>query len=254
MKIRIANPKGSQKAFTLIELLVVIAIIAILAAILFPVFGRARETARKSSCQSNLKQLSLGILQYVQDYDERFPKIARVAGESGGWAHRIQPYLKSAQLLKCPSFTGPTQNTDPFAAGYTTYWFSRSIDDPNSPGAGMMQAAIINPSLQVLNGDGGSSSPHTTAAFNCNGCAANGSAGGLATICPNTTPPSVPGPVTNLTAGGQTHLEGLNIAFADGHVKWYKASSTQTSSAIYNGMTPSSMSGSNPTFNVVNQS
>ncbi|RYG53119.1 DUF1559 domain-containing protein, partial [bacterium] len=61
----------TRKAFTLIELLVVIAIIAILAAILFPVFGRARENARRSSCQSNLKQIGLGIMQYTQDYDER---------------------------------------------------------------------------------------------------------------------------------------------------------------------------------------
>jgi prepilin-type N-terminal cleavage/methylation domain-containing protein len=68
----------SHSAFTLIELLVVIAIIAMLAAILFPVFGRARENARRSSCQSNLKQIGLGIMQYTQDYDERLP--ARVIG------------------------------------------------------------------------------------------------------------------------------------------------------------------------------
>ena len=62
-----------KKAFTLIELLVVVSIIALLAAILFPVFGRARKNARRTSCQSNLKQIALGIAQYVQDYDERFP-------------------------------------------------------------------------------------------------------------------------------------------------------------------------------------
>src|SRR5438874_7363740 len=65
--------RRTQSAFTLIELLVVIAIIAILAAILFPVFGRARENARRSSCQSNLKQLGIAIMQYTQDYDERMP-------------------------------------------------------------------------------------------------------------------------------------------------------------------------------------
>ena len=62
-------------AFTLIELLVVIAIIAILAAILFPVFARARENARRAGCQSNLKQIALGFLQYAQDYDERLPNV-----------------------------------------------------------------------------------------------------------------------------------------------------------------------------------
>ncbi len=66
--------KNSKRfAFTLIELLVVIAIIAILAAILFPVFARARENARRSSCQSNLKQIGLGVMQYIQDYDEKYP-------------------------------------------------------------------------------------------------------------------------------------------------------------------------------------
>src|SRR5687768_5924591 len=64
---------GALKGFTLIELLVVIAIIAILAAILFPVFARARENARRSSCQSNLKQIGLGFAQYTQDYDEKMP-------------------------------------------------------------------------------------------------------------------------------------------------------------------------------------
>ena len=93
----IARPK----AFTLIELLVVIAIIAILAAILFPVFARARENARRSSCQSNLKQIGLGIAQYTQDYDEYYPR-GRFA--SGNWAQVVNtPYLKSTQVFECPS-------------------------------------------------------------------------------------------------------------------------------------------------------
>jgi prepilin-type N-terminal cleavage/methylation domain-containing protein len=89
----------SNSAFTLVELLVVIAIIAILAAILFPVFGRARENARRSSCQSNLKQIGLGILQYTQDYDETMPP-----AYDGGltWRAVTQPYLKSKQLFSLP--------------------------------------------------------------------------------------------------------------------------------------------------------
>ena len=72
--MKLTNTHQKRAAFTLIELLVVIAIIAILAAILFPVFARARENARRSSCQSNLKQIGLGIAQYTQDYDEIMPR------------------------------------------------------------------------------------------------------------------------------------------------------------------------------------
>src|SRR5476649_1395436 len=96
--------------FTLIELLVVIAIIAILAAILFPVFARARENARRASCQSNLKQLGLGMIQYIQDFDDRYPGFVGFSSNNnngnppnGMWGNVIMPYVKSAQLFKCPS-------------------------------------------------------------------------------------------------------------------------------------------------------
>lgn len=113
---------GSRcSGFTLIELLVVIAIIALLAAILFPVFSRARENARRSTCQSNLKQIGLGFQQYSQDYDERYPAPAwstdtnyvindggRAYMPSGydyptSWIDEIYPYVKSNQLFMCPS-------------------------------------------------------------------------------------------------------------------------------------------------------
>jgi prepilin-type N-terminal cleavage/methylation domain-containing protein/prepilin-type processing-associated H-X9-DG protein len=110
---------GGAWGFTLIELLVVIAIIAILAAILFPVFARARENARRASCQSNLKQIGLGIMQYTQDFDELYPlrrtnniplpangTLAAVAAQSETpWHFVVQPYVKSYQLFKCPSNT-----------------------------------------------------------------------------------------------------------------------------------------------------
>src|SRR5947208_1296323 len=106
------------KGFTLIELLVVIAIIAILAAILFPVFAKARGAARKSSCLSNMKQVSLAAMQYVQDYDERMPISGyRGTGAALGnswdnrpirdyytWRWAIQPYAKNVQIFSCPDY------------------------------------------------------------------------------------------------------------------------------------------------------
>jgi len=99
----------SGHGFTLIELLVVIAIIAILAAILFPVFSQAREKARQSSCTSNLRQLNLGLAQYVQDYDEKFPNYYWSEGcqqnnaSSATWFRGIYPYVNNLQLYACPT-------------------------------------------------------------------------------------------------------------------------------------------------------
>jgi prepilin-type N-terminal cleavage/methylation domain-containing protein/prepilin-type processing-associated H-X9-DG protein len=89
-----------RRGFTLIELLVVIAIIAILAAILFPVFAKAREKARQTSCLANVKQIALGLIMYAQDYDERFMNVRQ---GPGGWNQDVQPYVKNWQLMVCPS-------------------------------------------------------------------------------------------------------------------------------------------------------
>jgi len=113
----------SKHGFALIELLVVIAIIAILASILFPVFARARENARRSSCQSNLKQIGLGLMQYVQDNDEGFPIYTYMLPGNTGveyaythplgvkWTDEVYPYIKSESVFDCPSQSlgsGPT--------------------------------------------------------------------------------------------------------------------------------------------------
>jgi len=101
-----------HSAFTLIELLVVIAIIAILAAILFPVFAKAREKAREITCTSNEKQIGLGILQYVQDYDETWP--AGWDGYGTGWATQIFPYVKSSRVYTCLDDYGDTRNVESY--------------------------------------------------------------------------------------------------------------------------------------------
>jgi prepilin-type N-terminal cleavage/methylation domain-containing protein/prepilin-type processing-associated H-X9-DG protein len=111
----------TRRGFTLIELLVVIAIIAILAAILFPVFARAREKARQSSCQANLKQLGLSLQMYAQDYDECVMP-AQIDGSPNPWCWTeiIQPYLNNDQIFICPSQSDPerTAGTDGYPKGY----------------------------------------------------------------------------------------------------------------------------------------
>jgi prepilin-type N-terminal cleavage/methylation domain-containing protein/prepilin-type processing-associated H-X9-DG protein len=102
--------RNRKSGFTLIELLVVIAIIAILAAILFPVFAQAREKARQTSCASNLKQLSLAAIMYVQDYDETFPTGLQQDWWDCTWYRLVTPYVKNVQVFRCPSdpLTGRT--------------------------------------------------------------------------------------------------------------------------------------------------
>ncbi len=131
-----------KRGFTLIELLVVIAIIAILAAILFPVFARAREKARQTSCLSNVKQIMLGVVMYAQDYDETFPPYRWVqdpptsvwidrdnsaANNRHFWAEAVEPYLKNDQILFCPSSTYDT-GTVSGGKRYLTYAYNGKMN------------------------------------------------------------------------------------------------------------------------------
>jgi prepilin-type N-terminal cleavage/methylation domain-containing protein/prepilin-type processing-associated H-X9-DG protein len=120
-----------RKGFTLIELLVVIAIIAILAAILFPVFARAREQARKSACLSNAKQIATAMMMYAQDYDEtlvlRYIDKDPVTKRDRSWKDSIEPYLKSADIYRCPS--NPRAQT-PDAQGKYPGGYAMWLPDP----------------------------------------------------------------------------------------------------------------------------
>ncbi len=244
------------RGFTLIELLVVIAIIAILAAILFPVFARARENARRASCQSNLKQIALGIMQYTQDYDEMFPlwnpKTAADASPSNpfGWADAIQPYLKSTQIYQCPSEStsatvgaagGPfAGQSDPSQAGYTDYSYNTMLSTDLQGNLSPKSLAVLTkPTLTVMNLDDISYLSYTIEW----GC------GGYFQPCTETAPYNSPGFAAVSVAN--RHLEGNNISFADGHVKWYKSAGANSNylASVYNAITPGTTSGNNPTFN-----
>jgi prepilin-type N-terminal cleavage/methylation domain-containing protein/prepilin-type processing-associated H-X9-DG protein len=119
-------PRAHQSAFTLIELLVVIAIIAILAAILFPVFAQARDKARQTNCLSNTRQMVLAMAQYTQDYDETFPRDTH-DGQKTFWMDYLQPYVKNTAIWICPSRGSTSQHVNPERANqFTAYginWF-----------------------------------------------------------------------------------------------------------------------------------
>lgn len=197
-----------RRGFTLIELLVVIAIIAILAAILFPVFARAREKARQSSCSSNLKQLALGVMMYAQDYDEKLcPRYYRydptVAG-GGNWCDTfVQPYVKNAQIVYCPSTNAKSYG---YNMDYLDWQPLANIQSPS-------ETVMICDVKRCLTGyDLSVRKPSTF-----------GSPVPMPANDEDDQPVSTD-PAYSPRARG-VHNGGANVAFVDGHVKWMKTSS-----------------------------
>ena len=144
-----------KRGFTLIELLVVIAIIAILAAILFPVFARAREKARQTSCLSNQKQWALAWQMYLQDFDENIPpyalRILNPPGWGAHWYQLIEPYVKNTQIRTCPSDPDSRLVGYRFSYGYNGYY----LRDPqwgNAQGADVL-AEVTEPSETIVTGE-----------------------------------------------------------------------------------------------------
>lgn len=232
------SPK--RRAFTLIELLIAIAIISLLAAILFPVFGRARENARRSSCQSNLRQIMLGVLQYTQDYDETYVPGWINLGNNNfvHWPQLIQPYVKNQQIFQCPSDLEKKQlsfETNPAPGGYpnavhTSY--ARNIWTTNTPTfrndltlpqyketTGRRESGMLFPSTTIWLVDkgvqGSPTAPFTTTTDK-KGC--------LFVEMPNNTLNNVSGTDPHWCAPNARHLETANVAFADGHVKALRTS------------------------------
>lgn len=217
----------TKSAFTLIELLVVIAIIAILAAILFPVFGRARENARRSSCQSNLKQIGLGITQYTQDYDEIQPFVSTAGNWSvDGWMHTLQPYVKSYQVFKCPSDTiadpAPGGLLGSYAASNIGYahgtgtnpistgpaWSHKAGPSATSVAVTVPLASLEAPSTTILAADSQGGNLQSASQYCDLGASWLG--------------PISAGPPRSLSQWSERHLDTINTLFADGHVKAVK--------------------------------
>lgn len=189
-----------DKGFTLIELLVVIAIIAILAAILFPVFARARENARRASCLSNMKQFGLALVMYSQDYDE---KIYR-GDTAQWWTVPYMPYIKSEQILLCPS--APRRQYNYSWYGYTNYNSNSLVLNYALPGEGRaIPLTMFNSSMTMFTIDGGGNS--VSLAWSDIYYSRNSDGTGNFGETPN-------------YAVAPRHLEGANVAFLDGHVKW----------------------------------
>jgi prepilin-type N-terminal cleavage/methylation domain-containing protein/prepilin-type processing-associated H-X9-DG protein len=217
--------KRKVAGFTLIELLVVIAIISILAAILFPVFARARENARRSACMSNLKQIGLGVMMYVQDYDETYPASSQKNSDTGAfvyWPELLEPYTKSTQIFLCPSNASVSSGAPTYAGQYGANWLVLAYYN-NAP---VKMAAVAAPSATYLAMDYGNyyisanTPPASTSGFFY--LPGIGSLKGLtSSACPTSSTPASYDKVRNDCMNGR-HFGGVNMTFADGHVKWLK--------------------------------
>ncbi len=239
--------RPTSRGFTLIELLVVIAIIAILAAILFPVFAQAREKARQTSCLSNLRQMSNAVAMYVQDY-EAFPVYSYPSPSPVRWHTLIQPYLKNETVFVCPSL-GSGFDFRNMSYGYNHQYLARSID---RGGAGFTVDAMVEYPAETIciadsAGTGGwAANPLPPAASpdtNCNRLSNHGY-----TIDPPLLPAgsrwgtgcSVSGALPGYPGAGHTristcHAGGANVAFCDGHAKWTRRELLERDNTLWNG-------------------
>jgi prepilin-type N-terminal cleavage/methylation domain-containing protein/prepilin-type processing-associated H-X9-DG protein len=210
------RPRG--QGFTLIELLVVIAIIAILAAVLFPVFAQTREKARQTQCLSNTKQNLLGFLMYADDYDESW--VINVTQPTANqstwtwWPTLIQPYVKNRQIHFCPTFAGfwgPLRGGRGDLTGYTyNAYILGDYRDLTIASWGLYNGVAKNASI---------AKPGETVA-----AAEAEPKSGAFPYCRPWLVWRYPNEVTNAGESviGDTHMEGLNVGFADGHAKWYR--------------------------------
>jgi len=200
-----------KRGFTLIELLVVIAIIAILAAILFPVFAKAREKARQTSCLSNVKQGALAILQYVQDYDERFPMYTDEYYSTCWWFYAVLPYTKNQQIGVCPSIGG-------------TLSYGVNYPHISAVGSAGSLGQVRAPAECMVLGE--------TEGQNASGRDGNELYLAYCPFCYSLG--SISWAYYNGLAWPGRHNGGNNIAFVDGHAKWPKWETCMSSREFWN--------------------
>jgi len=229
--------KNNARGFTLIELLVVIAIISILASILFPVFARARENARRASCMSNLKQFGLAMMMYVQDYDETYPKAVsggmdssppggaqNLGGTNWSWQQLLYPYHKSLQIFYCPSGINiPVTGQHRDFITYGNYGANRLLIP--SFGDALKLSAVVAPANTYAIMDAGTYSvpPQVADPTSASVTVGNGNfIPGIGTLGAACAAAAAPYDVLQSDCQSGRHLGGINMAFADGHVKWLK--------------------------------
>ncbi|HEX8465037.1 MAG TPA: DUF1559 domain-containing protein [Abditibacterium sp.] len=177
--------------------------------IIFPPRHNNRENARRMACLSNLKQIMLGLQQYVQDYNERFPIIA--TSPTHGWADALQPYVKATRLYQCPAENNEAQSsTDPTQPQYTDYWFNARLGR-------VAERKLSSPSQTITLGDGNDGTDATNARYH------------LLSL-PKKWRADEKSPLFR-------HLDGANFAFADGHVKFISARSWKSDLDAGNGFT-----------------
>jgi len=214
----------NKNAFTLIELLVTIAIIAILAAILFPVFARARENARRSSCMSNLKQMGLAFMMYAQDYDETFPinkandTVLHGFTDTCFWVVRVYPYTKNSQIFVCPSSKYGTDTAYVLTYNIPELGGNIRLAGGRNYNYGVNESVItysnsVIPTPVKLSAIG---SPSVLPlAFDCTA----GSAYNIWRII-NADDSNTLNPPTQIVDSDARHVNGSNILYCDGHVKF----------------------------------